>query len=326
MDKINHKMKLKNVLMGWVGVLVFLLMPVLIFKSQYLLYLSSLTCIYMICACGLNIILGYAGQISLAQAGFMGIGAYTVALLGPAVSFWAALPLAGVITFVIGLGLGFPSLRVKTHFLAMVTIGFTVIVYLILVNEQKWTGGPFGIFNIARPKIGPLAFTSPAGYHIMVALVTFILLLLAFWALNSQWGRAFKAIRENEGRAEMLGVNLRNYKLMAFAIGSGFAGIAGGLISPLFGYIDPTMFALGFSFQFLLMVVVGGIGRFEGPLLGAIIVAILPEALRVTEKLYPIIFALAAILIMVFMPKGSVSFIDWIYRKLTGREELQLTK
>jgi branched-chain amino acid transport system permease protein len=208
----------------------------------------------------------------------------------------------------------------------MVTIGFTVIVYLILVNEQKWTGGPFGIFNIARPKIGPLAFTSPAGYHIMVALVTFILLLLAFWALNSQWGRAFKAIRENEGRAEMLGVNLRNYKLMAFAIGSGFAGIAGGLISPLFGYIDPTMFALGFSFQFLLMVVVGGIGRFEGPLLGAIIVAILPEALRVTEKLYPIIFALAAILIMVFMPKGSVSFIDWIYRKLTGREELQLTK
>jgi branched-chain amino acid transport system permease protein len=326
MDKINHKMKLKNVLMGWVGVLVFLLMPVLIFKSQYLLYLSSLTCIYMICASGLNIILGYAGQISLAQAGFMGIGAYTVALLGPAVSFWAALPLAGVITFVIGLGLGFPSLRVKTHFLAMVTIGFTVIVYLILVNEQKWTGGPFGIFNIARPKIGPLAFTSPAGYHIMVALVTFILLLLAFWALNSQWGRAFKAIRENEGRAEMLGVNLRNYKLMAFAIGSGFAGIAGGLISPLFGYIDPTMFALGFSFQFLLMVVVGGIGRFEGPLLGAIIVAILPEALRVTEKLYPIIFALAAILIMVFMPKGSVSFIDWIYRKLTGREELQLTK
>jgi len=326
MDKVNRKVKLKSVLMGWIVALVVLLLPVLIFKSQYLLYLSSLTCIYMICACGLNIILGYAGQISLAQAGFLGIGAYTVALLGPAVSFWVALPLAGLICFVIGLGLGFPSLRVKTHFLAMVTLGFTVIVYLILVNEQQWTGGPFGLFNIPRPRIGPLAFASPAGYHVIVALVTFILLLLAFWALNSQWGRAFKAIRENEGRAEMLGVNIRNYKLMAFAIGSGFAGIAGGLISPLFGYIDPTMFALGFSFQFLLMVVVGGIGRFEGPLLGAIIVAILPEALRVTEKLYPIIFALAAILIMVFMPKGSVSFIDWIYRKLTGKEEVQLTK
>ena len=245
----------------------------------------------------------------------------------PAVSFWVALPLAGLICFVIGLGLGFPSLRVKTHFLAMVTLGFTVIVYLILVNEQQWTGGPFGLFNIPRPKIGSSRLYFPGkGYHVFVALVTFVLLLLAYWALNSQWGRAFKAIRENEGRAEMLGINLRNYKLMAFAIGSGFAGIAGGLISPLFGYIDPTMFALGFSFQFLLMVVVGGIGRFEGPLLGAMIVAILPELLRVTEKLYPIIFALAAILIMVFMPKGSVSFLDWLYRKLTGKEEIQLTK
>ena len=319
-------MRLQNVVIGWGCMLGLLLLPVVIFKSQYLLYLSSLTCVYMIVACGLNIILGYAGQISLAQAGFLGIGAYVCALLGPTFSFWVALPLAGVICFVIGLGLGFPSLRVKTHFLAMVTIGFTVIVYLIFMNEQKWTGGPFGIFNIARPKIGPLSFTSPAGYHIIVALVTFIILLLAFWALNSQWGRAFKAIRENEGRAEMLGVNLRNYKLMAFAIGSGFAGIGGALIAPLFGYIDPTMFALGFSFQFLLMVVVGGIGRFEGPLLGAMIVALLPELLRVTEKFFPIIFALAAVLIMVFLPKGSVSLIDWVYKGLTGREEPQLTK
>ena len=306
--------------------LVVFMLPVFVFQSQYLLYLSSLTCIYMVVACGLNIILGYAGQISLAQAGFLGIGAYTVALVGPLLSFWVALPLAGVITFVVGLGLGFPSLRVKTHFLAMVTLGFTVIVYLILVNEQKWTGGPFGLFNVARPKIGFLSFTSPAGYHVLVGSATFILLLVAFWALNSQWGRAFKAIRENEGRAEMLGVNLRNYKLIAFAIGSAFAGMGGGLIAPLFGYIDPTMFALGFSFQFLLMVVVGGTGRFEGPLLGATIVAILPEVLRVTEKLYPVLFALAAILIMVFMPKGCVSFIDWIYKKVTGKEELQLTK
>jgi branched-chain amino acid transport system permease protein len=280
----------------------------------------------MIVSCGLNITMGYAGQISLGQAGFLGIGAYTGALLGSTLGFWVALPLEGLIAFVLGLGLGFPSLRVKTHFLAMVTIGFTVIVYLFLMNEQQWTGGPYGIFNIKKPSIGPFAFTSPAKYHIVVAVVTFILLFFAFWALNSPWGRAFKAIRENEGRAEMLGVSIRNYKLMAFAIGAGYAGVAGGLIGPLFGYIDPTMFALGFSFLFLLMVVVGGLGRFEGALLGAIIVAILPETLRFADKYYPIIFALAAILIMVFMPKGCVSFVDWIYKKLTGKEELQLTK
>ena len=326
MTQADRKMRLRSLLIGWALALLLLLLPVLVFKSQYLLYLSSLTCIYTIVACGLNIVLGYAGQISLAQAGFLGIGAYVCALLGPTVSFWVALPLAGLICFMIGLGLGFPSLRVKTHFLAMVTLGFTVIVYLILVNEEKWTGGPFGVFNIPRPKIGSLSFSTPGSYHIIVAVITFILLLLAFWGLNSQWGRAFKAIRENEGRAEMLGVNLRNYKLMAFAIGSAFAGIGGALIAPLFGYIDPTMFALGFSFQFLLMVVVGGTGRFEGPLLGAMIVALLPEGLRVTEKFYPIIFALAAILIMVFMPKGSVSAVDWIYKKLTGKEEPHLTK
>ncbi len=323
---LSQKTKWEKMVIGWLCMLAFLIIPVFIFKSQYLVYLSSLTCIYMISACGLNIVLGYAGQISLAQAGFLGIGAYVGAIWGPALSFWVTLPLGGLICFVIGLGLGFPSLRVKTHFLAMVTLGFTVIVYLILLNEHQWTGGPYGIFNIPRPRIGSLSFVTPVSYHIIVALVTFFSLLFAFWILNSPWGRAFKAIRENEGRAEMLGVNLRNYKLMAFAIGSGFAGVAGGLIGPLLGYIDPTMFTLGFSFQFLLMVVVGGMGRFEGPLLGAMIVAILPEALRITEKLYPIIYALAAVLIMVFMPKGSVSFIDWIYTKLTGKEEPQLTK
>jgi branched-chain amino acid transport system permease protein len=326
MDKIVHGMRWQKTVIGSLCALALLILPSVVFKSQYLLYLSSLACIYMIVSCGLNITLGYAGQISLAQAGFLGIGAYIGALWGSMLGFWVTLPLGGLIAFAFGLGLGFPSLRVKTHFLAMVTIGFSVIVYLFLMNEQQWTGGPYGLFNIKRPSIGPFTFTSPAGYHIIVAVVTFILLFVALWALNSPWGRAFKAIRENEGRAEMLGVNLRNYKLMAFAIGAGYAGVAGGLIGPLMGYIDPTMFSLAFSFQFLLMVVVGGAGRFEGAILGAIIVAILPESLRFAEKYYPIIFALAAILIMVFMPKGCVSFIDWIYKRLTGKEEIQLTK
>lgn len=326
MDKIDRGMSRQKTMMSGLCMLAVLILPSVVFQSQYLLYLASLACIYMIVSCGLNITLGYAGQISLAQAAFLGIGAYTGALLGNTLGFWLTLPLGGFIAFVLGLVLGFPSLRVKTHFLAMVTLGFSVIVYLILLNEHQWTGGPFGLFNIKRPSIGPVAFTTPAMYHLVVAVVTFILLFFAFWALNSPWGRAFKAIRENEGRAEMLGVNLRNYKLMAFAIGAGYAGVAGGLIGPLLTYIDPTMFSIAFSFQFLLMVVVGGSGRFEGAILGAIIVAILPEMLRFAEKYYPVIFALSAILIMVFMPKGCVSFVDWIYHKLTGKYEIQLTK
>jgi branched-chain amino acid transport system permease protein len=326
MDKVNHKMRWPNSLIGWLCLLAIFILPAFAFRSQYMLYLSSLACIYIITSFGLNIILGYAGQISLAQAAFLGIGAYVGALLGPKFSFWVTLPLGGIIAFVLGLGLGFPSLKVKHHYLAMVTLGFNIIVYLILMNEQKLTGGPYGLFNIAKPKIGPLDFTSERGYHIIIAFTTFLLLLLAYWTLNSQWGRAFKAIRENELRAEMLGVSLRNYKLMAFAIGSGFAGIAGGLIGPLFGYIDPTMFGLGLSFQFLLMVVVGGIGRFEGPLIGAILITILPEVLRITERFYSIIFSFSAALIMVFMPKGSVALWDWFFKKVTGKEAPQLTK
>jgi len=319
-------MRWRNLLIGWLCLLAIFVIPVFIVKSQYMLYLTSLTCIYIITSSGLNIILGYAGQISLAQAAFLGIGAYVGALLGPKFSFWMTLPLGGIIAFILGLCLGFPSLKVKHHYLAMVTLGFNIIIYLILMNEQKLTGGPYGLSNIARPKIGPLDFTSDKGYHVIIAITTFLLLLIAYWTLNSQWGRAFKGIRENELRAEMLGVSLRNYKLMAFAIGSGFAGIAGGLIAPLFGYIDPTMFTLGLSFQFLLMVVVGGIGRFEGPLIGAIIVAILPEVLRVTERFYSIIFAFSAALIMVFMPRGSVALWDWFFKKVAGREAPQLTK
>ena len=160
---LSQKTKWKKMVIGWLCMLALLIIPVFIFKSQYLVYLSSLTCIYMIAACGLNIVLGYAGQISFAQAGFLGIGAYVGAFWGPALSFWVTLPLGGLICFVVWLGLGFPSLRVKTHFLAMVTLGFTVIVYLILLNEHKWTGGPYGLFNIPRPSIGPLCIHFTGG-------------------------------------------------------------------------------------------------------------------------------------------------------------------
>ena len=307
-------------LVSWICLLAVLIVPAFVLRSAYMLYLASLTCVYFCTASGLNLILGYAGQISLAQAAFMGIGAYSVALLGPAISFWLALVVGAAISFVLGLILGFPSLKVKHHYLAMVTLGFNIIVYLILVNEQEITGGPYGVFDIGRPKLGPFDFSSDAAYHILIAVGTFIVLLLTYWILNSQWGRAFKGIRENELRAEMLGVSLRNYKLAAFA------GIAGGFLAPLLGFIDPTVFVIGASFQFLLMVIVGGSGRFEGPLIGAMIITIFPEVMRVAERFYFVIFSLAAILILIFMPKGAIALWDWLFKAVTGKEAPRLTK
>jgi len=302
----------------------FLLFPALL--GSYGLYLISLTLVYIIATAGLNLILGYAGQISLAHGAFMGIGAYSVALLGPEHSFWLALLVGVAIAFILGLALGFPALKVKHHYLAMVTLGVNIIVYVILRNEEEITGGPHGIMDIARPKIAGLTLASDLRYYYFVLAIAFLTIMLLYWILNSQWGRAFKSIRENELRAEMLGVSVRNYKLFAFAIGCSFAAVAGGLFAPLLGFIDPTSFNLDVSFQFLLMIIVGGLGRFEGPFIGTTIGVIIPELLRFSGGLYLILFSLAVIVMFIFMPKGSVALWDWFFTLFTKRGVPQLTK
>ena len=151
------------------------------------------------------------------------------------------------------------------------------------------TGGSFGISGIARPAWGALSFRSDRAYYLYMLGWAAAVVFSAYWILGSRWGRAFRAIRENEMRAEALGVSLRNYKLMAFAIGAAYAGIGGALFAPLLGYIDAGAFTLDRSIQFLMMVVMGGLGRFEGPFIGAILVTVLPEVLRASEGLYLVI-------------------------------------
>jgi len=281
--------------------------------EQYKLYVATLTLVYLILAIGLNLTLGYAGQISLAHAAFMAVGAYSVSILGQhGVAFEVGLGVGAALAFGLGLVVGFPALKVKHHFLAMVTLGFNIIVFLVLRNWESLTGGSFGISGIARPAWGPIEFSSDLGLYVYVLIWAVVVIVSAYWILNSRWGRAFRAIRENEMRAEVLGVNLRTYKLMAFAIGAGYAGIGGALFAPLVGYIDPNAFIIDRSIQFLLMVVIGGLGRFEGPFIGAAVVTILPEVLRGSEGLYLVLYSGAVILMMLFMPKGLVGIWDWM--------------
>lgn len=279
--------------------------------EQYKLFVGSLVMVYVIAAIGLNLTLVYAGQISLAHAAILAFGAYAVAILQPwGVPFELCLLIGATISFVFRLLIGFPALRIKHHFLAMVTTGFTIIVFLCLRNFQSVTGGSFGIPGIDRPDWGIVSFESDRAYYVYTLLWAVPALASGYWIKNSRWGRAFKSIRENEMRAEALGVSLRNYKLMAFAIGAAYAGIAGALFAPLLGYIDPPAFYIERSIQFLLIVVIGGLGRFEGPIIGAIIVVVLPEILRASQGLYLIIFALSIILMMLFMPKGLIGLWD----------------
>jgi branched-chain amino acid transport system permease protein len=279
--------------------------------EQYKLYVASLTLVYLVLAIGLNLTLGYAGQISLAHAAFMAFGSYAVAILGQrGLGFELGLLVGATLGFVSGLAVGFPALTVKHHFLAMVTLGFNIIVFLVLRNWESLTGGSFGISGIARPAWGPLRFQSDRAYYLYLLGWAAVVVASAYWILTSRWGRAFRAIRENEMRAEVVGVSLRSYKLMAFAIGAAYAGIGGALFAPLLGYIDPSAYTLDRSIQFLMMVVMGGLGRFEGPFIGAVLVTALPEVLRASEGLYLVIFALAVILMMLFMPKGLVGLWD----------------
>lgn len=284
--------------------------------EQYKLFVGSLVLVYVIAAIGLNLTLGYAGQISLAHAAFLAFGAYAVAILQPqGIPFELCLLIGAAISFVFGLLIGFPALRVKHHYLAMVTIGFTIIVFLCLRNFQTVTGGSFGIPGIERPDWGGVSFESDRAFYIYTLLWAVPALASAYWIKNSRWGRAFKSIRENEMRAESLGVSLRNYKLMAFAIGAAYAGVAGALFAPLLGYIDPSAFYIERSIQFLLIVVIGGLGRFEGPIIGSIVVVVLPEILRASQGLYLIIFALCIMLMMLFMPKGLIGLWDLLIER-----------
>ena len=267
--------------------------------------------IFSIAAMGLNLTLGYAGQISLAQAAFLGIGAYTTALMTKAGLPWiAAFGAAGLICFFVGVILGFPALKVQHHYLAFVTLAFGTLMWLVARNEQWLTGGVFGISGIPRPGLFDFKLTRAADFHRFVVVVTLVLALVAWWLIRSPWGRAFQALRENPLRAASLGVNIRNYTLLAFAIGSAYGGFAGSLYAPLSRFIDHSPFDLGHSLEILLMVISGGSGYFFGPFLGAILAVVLPELLRFTGGLYLILYAVFVMVLLIFSPTGIFGFID----------------
>ena len=295
--------------------------------KNYGVYLLSLWALSAIAAQGLNLTLGYAGQVSLAQAAFLGIGAYTSALLTTqGVSFWLALPAAALLAMALGALIGFPALRMQHHHLAFVTLGFNALVYLVLRNEEWLTGGVYGISSIRRPSLLGFSLDRPIPfYYLCLGLLAATTAFL--WHLTrSPWGRAFRAIRDNPARAASLGVSVRAYTLLAFAIGSGLAGVAGAAYAPLVEYVDPTPFGLSRSLALLLMVVVGGQGTLIGPLLGAALVTLAPEWLRWTEGYYLMLYALLVVLLMAVCPSGLMGLAARTRDALLSRKAPRLAR
>ena len=273
--------------------------------KPYGIYLLSLWAVTTIAAIGLNLTLGYAGQISLAQASFVGIGAYTAALLTTqGWPLWSAFLLAIALCFVIGWLLGYPALRVQHHYLAFVTLSFATLVFLVLRNEEWLTKGVYGISGIPRPTVLGWSTKGPIDYYFFCLGILALVAAATWWLIRSPWGRAFTALRENPIRASSLGIDTRRYTLMAFAIGSALGGVSGVLYAPLVQFIEPTAFALNLSLSLLLMVIVGGSGYFFGPFLGTAVSVLLPEWLRFTEGLYLILYAAFVMVLMAFCPSG----------------------
>jgi branched-chain amino acid transport system permease protein len=285
------------------------------FLKPFGIFLISMWVVLTIAAMGLNLTLGYAGQVSLAQGAFVGIGAYTVALLTQAgCPFALAFVAAGGLCFAIGWILGYPALRVSHHYLAFVTLAFTTLVFLVLRNEQWLTNGIYGINDIARPAFFGWSTRAALNFYFFSLGTLAVLSMATWWMLRSPWGRAFVALRENPIRALSLGLDTRRYTLMAFAIGSSLGGLAGGLYAPLVQFIEPGSFALGMSFNLLLMVIVGGSGYFFGPFVGALVAVLLPEWMRIAQGYYLIVYAGLVMVMMAFCPSGILGLIGRVLK------------
>ncbi|HZP79540.1 MAG TPA: branched-chain amino acid ABC transporter permease [Pseudolabrys sp.] len=294
------------------------------FLKPYGLYLISSWAVLTIAAIGLNLTLGYAGQVTMAQGAFVGIGAYTVALLLPVgVPFPLAFIAAGLLCFAIGWGLGYPALRVQHHYLAFVTLAFNTLVFLVLRNEEWLTGGIYGINGTPRPVLLGWSTNKAINFYFFALGVLALLALATWWMLRSPWGRAFLALRENPVRARSLGLDTRRYTLMAFAIGSSLAGLAGALYAPLVQFIEPASFSLNMSFNLLLMVIVGGSGYFFGPFLGALVAVLLPEWMRIAQGYYLMVYALMVMVLMVFCPTGLFGLVERVIKAINRRRAVK---
>ena len=274
--------------------------------NAYFLNIVGFAGIYILLSTGLNILMGYAGQVSLGHAAFWGLGAYISGVL-TAKFAWSPLPalIASIVgTCVVALAVGVPTLRLKGHYLAMATLGVGVIFHSLFVQFAGLTGGPSGLVDVPSFSVGPITIgTTLRNYYFIWAWVA-LGLLGALNLSQSRMGRALNAIRGSDVAAESMGVNTYRYKVIIFVLSAAYAAVAGSLYVHYINFVAPDTFGFMNSVLLLTMVVVGGIGSFWGPVIGASILTLLPEYLRAYEGLEVVIYGLILVAVMMFLPKG----------------------
>lgn len=277
--------------------------------NNYHLNLMIQVLINIIIVVGLNFITGLTGQMNLGTAGIFSVGAYTSSLLATKLGLnpWICLVAAVGMGCLIGMGLGYPSLRVSGVYLALTTIGFSEIVRILMTNLTGLTGGALGVTGIPTFSIFGFKFQSNKEIYYLYLVIAVLLIFNAYRIVNSKWGRSFLAVKDNPDAVEAGGVNIANIKIMAFTLAAIYATIAGSLYSHYVGFINPSAYNLEFSINYVVMLVIGGIGSVPGNVLGAILVTLVPEFLRFMENYYWLVFSIITLLFVIFLPNGIVS-------------------
>ncbi|MCL1992631.1 MAG: branched-chain amino acid ABC transporter permease [Spirochaetes bacterium] len=279
--------------------------------SRFIMRMIMVVGVYSILALALNLVAGYVGQLSLGNAGFFAIGAYTATLMMIRLnmSFWLSLVFAALFAGASGLALGLPTLRLKGTYLTIVTLGFGEIVRVIAMNWMSVTNGMLGIRNIPLPEFFGMRLTIANNglYYLMLALVLFVSVFCAL-IINSKIGRAFVAIREDEIAAQMMGIKTTRYKVLAFVLCAAISGIAGAFFAPLLGYIDPNVFGFDVSILILSMAILGGLGTMRGMFFGAATLILFPEFARFLMEYRFVVYGLILVLMMRFRPQGLLGW------------------
>ncbi|WP_342580606.1 branched-chain amino acid ABC transporter permease [Ureibacillus sp. FSL W7-1570] len=309
----------KSEIIKWL-ILLIILLTLPLYASNYWVGLLTLCAISAIGAIGLNILTGFTGQISIGVGAFLGVGGYTTAILTTTygLSFWISLPLAGIVTALVGGLFGIPSLRLKGLYLAIATLAAQVIITFIISRWDSVTGGTAGMV-LSRPVIGNYVLTSNASYYYLTIIILMLTVLYSVNLLRTRVGRAFLAVRDRDIAAQIMGINLFYYKVLAFIISSFFVGIAGALLAHYTMIVSPELYNIQVSIQYLAMVLIGGLGSILGSILGAIFITLLPVGLTSVvdlltaymPDLYQLfsafkefVFGLAIILFLIFEPGG----------------------
>ncbi len=282
---------------------------------EYLLHILILIGIYVILAESLNLIVGYTGLLSIAHAAFYGVGAYVAALMALKLGspFVINIICAVIISGLLGGLVGIPSLRIKDHYFVIATFAFQVIAFSILNNWVSFTGGPMGLPGIPKPVIFGWVVSSHLEFLLLVGFLATIVFLICRRIINSPFGRVLTAIREDEVFALAAGKNVAAYKVLIFVIGSGMAAIAGALYAHYISFIDPTSFTVVESIFIISIVIIGGAGSLWGPVVGAVLLVMLPEVLRfvgipssVAANMRQILYGGLLVAFMMWRPQGLV--------------------